>query len=620
MDAPFQNQQHQPFQAAFFYYHPDPNSDNRHHGQFTPHPQALPFQQPQQMPAAAAQTVLFASAYEQRPGSAPGQQAFPSMYSTPLMTPAQSPRAAMHKPAMLLQLPQQQQPQEVTLTLDTDCYMPSTPPLSTSSSTVSSPPSSCDYVLPTPVHADFAEHFISLEGVKAGCEGEVINENLAGGDFWLASPPMSPVYFQSDSTLTLPKLDQAPNSTEALPVDNSQLDVPTPSPESSPAPLLLSQDSVFCDPRSLTVDSNSPVDFSALPSLCTNDEDDLLSSTLLPVKSEEDVKVTVLDAPALPTYEPSCLFDLDIDTEDDSQFSPTEISFLDSTPERNDLVHFSDEEAVSDESSDFESDLLAPGVLTPCDSEVFEMADVKPLKKRAKRSSREEVDSDYASQAEAASPTSPAQEDVQQPQTPAGNDNAITSGSEDAPGSAQPQPSNRRGRKQSLTDDPSKTFACTLCSRRFRRQEHLKRHYRSLHTHDKPFECADCGKKFSRSDNLAQHQRTHGSGSIVMGVLEAPLSSPQQMGHHPQHSPLGQHVAATFGDPRVLGAVLFQSALECTAAYPSSTSGGSVSSASSVSSVSSTAGSGSEQEHEQQESELPRTPDNKSGKKRKRTD
>lgn len=79
---------------------------------------------------------------------------------------------------------------------------------------------------------------------------------------------------------------------------------------------------------------------------------------------------------------------------------------------------------------------------------------------------------------------------------------------------------NRRGRKQSLTEDPSKTFVCTLCSRRFRRQEHLKRHYRSLHTQDKPFECNECGKKFSRSDNLAQHARTHGSGAIIMGVLE----------------------------------------------------------------------------------------------------
>lgn len=87
-------------------------------------------------------------------------------------------------------------------------------------------------------------------------------------------------------------------------------------------------------------------------------------------------------------------------------------------------------------------------------------------------------------------------------------------------GNNQQLPITRRGRKQSLTEDPSKTFVCEICNRRFRRQEHLKRHYRSLHTGDKPFECHECGKKFSRSDNLSQHSRTHGSGAIIMGVLE----------------------------------------------------------------------------------------------------
>lgn len=121
--------------------------------------------------------------------------------------------------------------------------------------------------------------------------------------------------------------------------------------------------------------------------------------------------------------------------------------------------------------------------------------------------------------------------DGSRPQTADGS-HAVSTGSRSQPSSNdghegnQASPSggapstNRRGRKQSLTEDPSKTFVCTLCSRRFRRQEHLKRHYRSLHTHDKPFECNECGKKFSRSDNLAQHARTHGSGAIVMGVLE----------------------------------------------------------------------------------------------------
>lgn len=107
-------------------------------------------------------------------------------------------------------------------------------------------------------------------------------------------------------------------------------------------------------------------------------------------------------------------------------------------------------------------------------------------------------------------------------------------------------PTNRRGRKQSLTEDPSKTFVCDLCNRRFRRQEHLKRHYRSLHTQDKPFECHECGKKFSRSDNLSQHARTHGSGAIVMGVLEdgeLPMDHPD---------------SASEGEIRGLGHVLFE--------------------------------------------------------------
>lgn len=112
---------------------------------------------------------------------------------------------------------------------------------------------------------------------------------------------------------------------------------------------------------------------------------------------------------------------------------------------------------------------------------------------------------------------------------------------------APPVSVNRRGRKQSLTDDPSKTFVCSLCSRRFRRQEHLKRHYRSLHTQDKPFECTECGKKFSRSDNLAQHARTHGGQSVVMGAMDS---------HDPAHHAAYHHEH----DPNALGAVLYEAA------------------------------------------------------------
>ena len=123
------------------------------------------------------------------------------------------------------------------------------------------------------------------------------------------------------------------------------------------------------------------------------------------------------------------------------------------------------------------------------------------------------------------------------------------------------QPVARRGRKQSLTDDPSKTFVCTLCSRRFRRQEHLKRHYRSLHTQDKPFECNECGKKFSRSDNLAQHARTHGSGAIVMGVLE--------------NGEIAPHLSYEDHSSTPMGHVLFEAAQAAVLAPSSSSSSGS---------------------------------------------
>lgn len=68
-----------------------------------------------------------------------------------------------------------------------------------------------------------------------------------------------------------------------------------------------------------------------------------------------------------------------------------------------------------------------------------------------------------------------------------------------------------RGRKPSLIPDATKQFGCEFCDRRFKRQEHLKRHVRSLHMCEKPFTCHICNKNFSRSDNLNQHVKTHTS-------------------------------------------------------------------------------------------------------------
>ncbi|EEH07379.1 predicted protein [Histoplasma capsulatum G186AR] len=73
-----------------------------------------------------------------------------------------------------------------------DLYgFPSTPPLSSSGSTASSPPSSCG-MLHTPVNGSFFQ-LETIEGVKEGCQSDVQTEILANLDWARStSPPLTP--------------------------------------------------------------------------------------------------------------------------------------------------------------------------------------------------------------------------------------------------------------------------------------------------------------------------------------------------------------------------------------------------------------------------------------------
>lgn len=266
-----------------------------------------------------------------------------------------------------------------------------------------------------------------------------------------------------------------------------------------------------------------------------------------------------------------------------SRFSRSEsASYLGSKRPRLDLISFDDEEFLSEDSfEEFENvdQVASAGLPSPPESRRSSEDSSTKMKTPKKRSQTKKpvkktnTDADLSdsepslkhethSHATGSSPGqgSAAQEKSDARESTAASDsNAVASSIDTAATSVQPIA--RRGRKQSLTDDPSKTFVCTLCSRRFRRQEHLKRHYRSLHTHDKPFECNECGKKFSRSDNLSQHARTHGAGAIVMGVLEDGELPPTEAGSPIDHADTG-----------ALGAVLFEAAQAAAANASSSSS------------------------------------------------
>ncbi|KAJ3763272.1 hypothetical protein EV361DRAFT_766450, partial [Lentinula raphanica] len=69
------------------------------------------------------------------------------------------------------------------------------------------------------------------------------------------------------------------------------------------------------------------------------------------------------------------------------------------------------------------------------------------------------------------------------------------------------------GHSDSTNPKTKRSYVCSVegCGKCFHRGEHLKRHIRSIHTHEKPFKCTypECDKNFNRHDNLLQHLKVH---------------------------------------------------------------------------------------------------------------
>jgi C2H2 transcription facotor len=517
-------------QAPFYFYSPESKNEVRQHGHFSPQ-QPMQHQQQQHIMYPMVPTLPSTPVYS-RPNSANSQP--PTLYSNgpAVMTPTASPQPISHKSAMMLE-PEMYE----------NSYFPSTPPLSTSGSTIGSP-NSCE-VLQTPMNPMFSglDGFDGVKECLEPVEASVLDWSNCG------SPPMTPVYLQSQ----LGKVSSLNTTTSDL--------LSTPSLSPSPAPYARSVTSPdldvdFCDPRNLTVSVGAAAALAPEFSLALAEQE---------VKVEQ---VTVIAAPSaqaafdfnpalphgLPTFEDFS----DLESEDDFVNSLVNLTGEQTANDigrpractGSSVVSLGHGSFIGDEDLSFDDNeaFQFPTLPSPPTSAVCEdihqdkriktdCCAVAPIMNVAANNTQSSDAQECSNHADADGDCS---------------DSNASSGSEGTP-AALPAPANRRGRKQSLTEDPSKTFVCDLCNRRFRRQEHLKRHYRSLHTQEKPFECNECGKKFSRSDNLAQHARTHGSGAIVMDLIE------EGQVHSYDSSMVSQ---ATSDDYSTYGKVLFQIASE----------------------------------------------------------
>lgn len=178
--------------AHFYHYSPESNQDHRQQAYYAPHPAMQHHQQHQhqhqrqQMGMFPIVPTLPSTPIYSRPSSSgsqpPMHKSFTGVLGMPAtLTPMASPQPITHKPAMMML--------QTDLCEANRSYYPSTPPLSSSGSVISSP-GSCD-MLQTPMNPMFS----GLDGVerKPVIELDGQLENFPHLDWSnCASPPMTP--------------------------------------------------------------------------------------------------------------------------------------------------------------------------------------------------------------------------------------------------------------------------------------------------------------------------------------------------------------------------------------------------------------------------------------------
>lgn len=514
--------------TPFFYYTPDPNPENRQHGHFSQHPAF------QQHVFPIVPTVPSTPIYS-RPNSSCSQNAVPNKVfsSVPsILTPAASPQATS-RPSLLVQGQQPKLMLETELCERDGFYYPATPPLSTSGSSMGSPSNSHD-ILATPLNPMFSG-LDGYENVKA--EPELKPDTVNALD-WAncGSPPLTPVYLQSQA-------DQQHTISLNTSISSDLLSTTScPSLSPSPTPYAHSvaseQDIDFCDPRNLTVGGvANPIlapECSA-PTTLEEFSGEPFTQPSSPALTKQSDLVTSFDFNPEIHHGLSSFDDIsDLESEDDfvnGLVNLGENSIADTKRSRSatcsTTVSLGQDPFFAEGTGEFDFEDTTSCAVTGLPSPASSGSDLdyhteKKFKKaKDTRKTVPTMNVAAGTQSEKTEEqTSSTQSNNNQTNADSAEPSTPAASSSNAGGQQSQSAPVRRGRKQSLTEDPSKPFVCELCNHRFRRQEHLKRHYRSLHTQEKPFQCNECGKKFSRSDNLSQHARTHGTGAIVMNVLD----------------------------------------------------------------------------------------------------